>query len=542
MRVVKGEKAEGNPFLWKAHVVDERKRLMVTQEASAIREQWHRWITPPERQRDRRWLEQYRNLVTYDAEWWWTAAGPFTDQERRQWEQTSAAPANEAARDSLTALMTCSRHREVQAAWAEQRPPRLHYPAIPLDDVRVRLVKLSHLRETIFRHEPDELVSYLYAGAIDEGMQNLRLLEAAGEGDAAAFREGQHRRYRAPSDVEMCFALFRLRCLIQQGLDQEETRPLSQWLHHFVEYRLCLILDLSEGKDDLPVAYEQERLVQTISAQALCRFLATILHDYGYDGWQVIVATGGQGVRVETSAHQIILSPQRLSLPSARRLLAREVAVRVARTFAGDHAPLRLLGSGTQGYAVTEAGLSWYLEREALTCMGLPCPDVALWAGTLAAGLASGEVAPPQRFWSLFDLLEHLFLLDRRLSLPWEGKQTAQRMARREALEHCLRTYRGVPDLGQVAVCSFQEGASLRGWQRIERAATADTTVLDRLMGGTIAYELLPVLHTVLPASPPQPLRKLAADPALDRYLLSFERAEKEKATLLPSKADSLNQ
>ena len=68
MRVVKGEKAEGNTFLWKSHVVDERKRLMVTQEASSIREQWHRWITPPERQLDRRWLEWYRDLVTYDAE------------------------------------------------------------------------------------------------------------------------------------------------------------------------------------------------------------------------------------------------------------------------------------------------------------------------------------------------------------------------------------------------------------------------------------------------------------------------------------------
>jgi hypothetical protein len=498
---------------------------MISQATQQTMKEWLKYATPPERQLDRRWLESYRNLVIYDAEWWWTAAGPFTDQERQQWELSRIAPADEATRASLAALITRSRQREVQTTWAEQRSPRFHYPALPLDDVRARLAAMSHLRETIFQHEPDELVSYLYAGAIDEAMQELRLLQATAESDSVAFREGQQQRYRAPSAEEMCSALFRLRRLIQQGLEQEETRPLSQWLHHFVEHRLCLILDLSEGKGDPPVAYKQEHPVQTISAQALRRFLATILRDYGYEGWQVIVAGGAQGVRVETSAHQIILSPQQFPLTEVRRLLAHELTIRVARTFAGDHAPLGLLGLGTQGYAVTETGLGWYLEHEALTRIGRPCPDMALWVGALAAGLASGVVAPPQRFWSLLALLEHLFLLERRISKPWEARQTAQRRTRREALAHCLRTYRGVPDLGQVGVCSLQEVAPLRGWQRIERAVAADAMALDRLMGGNIAYALLPVVQAVLPPPPPQPLRELAGNPDLDQYVLSFEIA-----------------
>lgn len=502
---------------------------MVPQVAQQAMKIWLAQATPPEQQYDRRWLEQYRDLVTYDAEWWWTAAGPFTDEERQQWEQFHIRPAGKATRTSFAALLRRSRRREVQAAWAEQRLPRFHYPALPLDDVRKRLAALSHLRETIFQHEPDELVSYLYAGAIDEAMQDLRLLEATGEGDSAVFREGQHRRYRALSDVELCFALFRLRRLIQQGWEHEETLALSRWLHRFVESRLCLILDLSEGKDDPPVAYEQEHPVQTVSVQALRRFLRTILHDNGYDGWQVIVATGEQGVRVETRAHQIILSSQRLSLPAVRRLLAHDLAVRVARTFAGDHAPLGLLGLGTQGYAVTEAGLGWYLEREALTRKGLPVSDLALWVGALAAGLARGVVAPPPRFWSLCAFLEHLFLLERRLSRPWEVQQRAQRLARQEALAQCLRTYRGVPDLGQVRVCSLHEVAPMRGWQRIERVAAADVVVLDRLMDGNIAYELLPVLQGMLPLPPLQPLRELAADPDLDARILSFEQAEEQK-------------
>jgi hypothetical protein len=150
---------------------------------------------------------------------WWTAAGTFTDEEQAQWEQSQATPAGETTRASLAALMSRSRQHELEAAWAEQRPPRFHYPALALDDVRARLAALSHLRETIFQREPDELISYLYAGAIDEAMQDLQLLQATAESDSVAFREGQQRRYRAPSAEEMCFALFRLRRLIQQGLE-----------------------------------------------------------------------------------------------------------------------------------------------------------------------------------------------------------------------------------------------------------------------------------------------------------------------------------
>jgi len=157
------------------------------QDTQGLREQWRRWSTPPERQRDRHWLERYRDLVTYNIDWWWTAAGPFTEEEQGQWERYRSALADEVTRASLIALMTRSRQRELQAAWAEQRAPRFHYPALPLDDVRARLAALSHLRATIFQEEPDELVSYLYAGAIDEAMQGLRPLEATGEGNTAAF-------------------------------------------------------------------------------------------------------------------------------------------------------------------------------------------------------------------------------------------------------------------------------------------------------------------------------------------------------------------
>jgi hypothetical protein len=76
----------------------------------------------------------------------------------------------------------------------------------------------------------------------------------------------------------------------------------------------------------------------------------------------------------------------------------------------------------------------------------------------------------------------------------------------------------------------LQDVAPLRGWQQIERAVAVDATVLDRLMGGNIAYALLPALQAVLPVPPPQPLRELACDPDLDDSLLSFEATSEDDA------------
>jgi hypothetical protein len=499
------------------------------QDTQGLREQWRRWSTPPERQRDRRWLQRYRDLVTSDADWWWTAAGPFTEEEQGRWERYRSASTDEVTRASLTALMTRSRQRELQAAWVEQRAPRFRYPALPLDDVRARRVELSQLRTTIFQEEPDELVSYLYAGAIDEAMQELRLLEATGEGNTAAFREGNHRLFRAPSPEEMIAAFFRLRRLIQQGLERSDTAALSLWLHHFVEHRLCLILDLSEGKDDPPVVSEQKQSEQAVSAQTVKAFVEASLRTSGYEGWQVGLDRRGDGFHVHAETRRVLLPATRHTLTEVRRLLAHELAGRVARTFAGEHAPIGLLGIGTQGHAATEAGIGWSYEREALSRHGLPCSDVALWCGTLATGLASGVGGLPQPFWSLHVFFEHLLLLDRRLSKPWEERLTAQRQARRQALARCLRTYRGVPDLTQGKVCLLQDVAPLRGWQRIERAVAVDTTALDRLMGGNIAYALLPALQAVLPVPPPQPLRELAYATDLDEYICSFETSPEEE-------------
>ncbi len=63
----------------------------------------------------------------------------------------------------------------------------------------------------------------------------------------------------------------------------------------------------------------------------------------------------------------------------------------------------------------------------------------------------------------------------------------------------------------------------LRGLWKIERAVAQDETVLDRLAAGVVALEQLPDLQELGIGVFPQPLRKLASDPDLDTYIVSFE-------------------
>jgi len=138
-------------------------------------------------------------------------------------------------------------------------------------------------------------------------------------------------------------------------------------------------------------------------------------------------------------------------------------------------------------------------------------------------------VTPPQTFLSLFTLLELFSLLNRLLKNPEADRQKVQKQARAFALSVSLRTYRGVPNLERAGVCFLQDAVYLRGLREIEQAVAEDETVLDRLAVGVVALELLPDLRELGITSSPQSLRRLAYDPGLDSYILSFEMSEEEE-------------
>ena len=508
-----------------------RSYRMFAKEALDEIDQWRRNASSSRHQLDWRWVERYREIDAYDAYWWWSQAGPFTQEEQQQWDQLYTPNADEATKEQLGRLIVQSRHREVTAAIAQQRQPHLHYPALDIQAVRAHLTGLLELDKQIGQQEPNAIVRRLYQGAIEDEVCFLRLIEATYEGDTDRFWELTRRLYPEPTLEEMNAAIAALRRVLLQGLLLPVTTDLSRRVHQLMAQRLHLELDLScseEERQNLQqaLAASSAHSQQKVTAQAAKRFFEAILHESGYEGWQVIIDPKVGAARVESALRQLFLPDEAFSLQEMKHDLAHELAGHVARSAAGDHSSLGLLGINTKNYQPTEEGLALYHERQVATLHGEVFDDFGVWIGTLAIGLACGVLTPPQTFVSLLPFFEALSLLMRLLDQPNQDVRTVQEQARKSSLTRSLRLFRGVPDLEQAGICLTKDVVYLRGLRMIERAVAQDETLLDRLAVGKISLQQLSDLEELGMKAPPQLLRKLAYAPNLDAYILSFEKKE----------------
>lgn len=501
----------------------------------AMKEWLARSITPA-KQLDRRWIERYRDFNAQDSFWWLSWAGLFTKEELQQWDRLFHPPLDEATKAQLAPLAAQSRERELDAALAEQREPRLHYPAIEIDDVRRRIAGLRELDAQIEREEPHAIVRQLYHDRLQEDIDYDRMIEATYEGERERFWACNQRMYRLPTSDEMAYAFAWVRRLLQQGFEHAETAEISQELFKLIQGRLRLSLDLTVGTAEPPVARERQPVepATPVSGGATRRFYEAALREGGYEGWSVSMDAASGGVsRVESASRQLILSGEDWTIEDVRIDLAHELAGHVARSFAGEHSPIGMLGIGTREYPATEEGLALYYQSQVEVRYATPFDDSGQITGMLAMGLASGVVTPPLTFLSLSTFIEQVIYLYRRLLRPWNDPERDRKRAREYARYRCLRTFRGVPQLEQAGVCYLQDTMYLRGILLMRRLVAEDETILDRLMVGKVSYDLLPVLEPLHLTPSPQPLRELAFDPDLDQYILSFE-TNKEPITESP--------
>ncbi|MHB8595806.1 MAG: hypothetical protein ACYDER_03235 [Ktedonobacteraceae bacterium] len=507
---------------------------MIPAEIQQAMQQWLAQATPPEQQMDHRWIGRYRELSSHDSFWWLSWAGPFTVEEQQQWHRLFLPPVDEQTKNQLAPLLKGSFEREIEAARAAQREPHLWYPAIEIDEVRHRIAGLVELGIQIEQEEPDEIVRQLYQGAIEEETQYLRIVEATYEKNTERFWELNQAVFQTPTPDEMAYAISWVKRLLQQGFAQPETAEISQQLLNYIQERLHLSLDLSASENEPPVAYAlQPATARTVSVDVARLFYEAVLYESGYEGWRVNVDTSGGGVtRVEWGLRQLILVEESLTLEKIRHLLAHELAGHVARSFAGEHSPIGLLGIGTQNCSATEEGLALYYERQLVASHGGFFDDSGSVLGTLATGLATGIGTPPQTFSSLSPFIEQLIFLYRRLLRPWRNKESDQKVARKLALTRCLRTFRGVPELEKAGVCYLQDATYLRGILEIERLASQHEEMLKRLAVGMIACDRLSILQPLKIAPPPQPLQSILGDPELDTYILSFENIKEGVAQI----------
>lgn len=511
------------------HIHPQRKVYRtIARDALTEIEQWRAASQNAHYQIDWRWIKRYRQLGAYDSLWWWAQTGSFTEEEQRQWDQKYTPNPDEDTKKQLAGLIVQSRQRELLAAITEGREPYLHYPALEIEAVRRRIAGMLVLDEEIIEQEPNTIVRRLYHGIIEDEVCYLRMIEATYERSNDRFWKLSQQLNAVPTLEEMQYAMLRVKHVILQGMQREDTAEVCQQVIKVLRERFALSLDLS------PDAVEVENIQSghassltteppMVSAQTAKRFFDTVLRDSGFEGWQVILDPNASDPRIEPGLRAIFLPIDSIPLDEIREYFSHEVVGHVARSVAGERSPLGLLAVGTKGYLATEEGIAEYYERHVATLHRQAFDDSGEWLGTVAIGLASGAIAAPQTFSVLLSFFEPFLLLYRLLWRDDEDRPTAEQRARTLALIRCLRTYRGVPDLKRAGVCSTKDTAYLRGYLQIKHAVAEDETILDRLAVGKVAIELLPDLHELGIKAPQHLLRTIAFDPALDDYILSFD-------------------
>ncbi len=516
-----------------------RKYGMFAKEALEEIRQWRQRTGGSQHQLDWRWVERFRDLSAHSSTWWLTWAGPFTEEEQREWDRLFVFPFNEAVKAPLEQLMKSSRERELEAAIREQREPRLRYPALPIEEIQREINGLEQLSEDVGQQEPNAIVRRLYQEVIEEELDYLHLLEATYEENTERFWQYNLRLFPLPGIDDMNYAFAHITSLLRQGAAVPELASVSQQIEEMLQTRFHLSSD--PGQDDMeewerpaappdnatPTEAEPER---KISAQAVKRFFESVLQESGYDEWRVVIDLNTTGARVSPGARHLILPEHQFTLAEVHHLFSHEFAGHAARFMAGEHSLLGLLGIHTRNYLPTEEGLALYHDRQEAQRSGRDFNDEGLRWMTFAVGLASGIMTPPQTFLALFTFFEALTFLHGRLRYPHVERQKTQAYAHSYALSLCLRIYRGVPNLNRAGVCFLQDALYFHGLRQIEQAVAEDETVLERLAVGACALEDLPALQELGIIAPPPALRKLAAAWDLDAYILSFdEKPEKQR-------------
>lgn len=482
---------------------------------------------------DWRWYERYKQALRYDVFAWLTHAGPFSPEEQNEWDSLRNFH-DEQSRIRREQLMKASRDREIEIAIHEQREPRLMYPAIAIDAVRAHIQALLALSTEIHQQEPNAIVRKLYLEVIEEQVDYLHMVEATYQGDAQAFREYSRRVHAEPTPEEMEITLGNVLHLIQQGMQQENTAEMSRGLLQDLQ-RICspaLLKRLQEKEsqeeqtEQAEQSNDQVQNQRFISPAVVKRFFEAVLQEYGFSGWHIQLDHAVNNLRIEANVQTLFLPAYRdISVSRVRELLSHELEYHILQAEAGKRSPLALLVEGTRNYLTINEGIAVHYDR-VIAQVQNQTQNVAnrtIRFGTLATGLASGILSTPQTFYPLYQLLAQLYLLNRLVFKKEKNLDKAKAEASRLALNRCLRTYRGVPDLTIPGICYTKDAVYLRGYLQLQQAMAADPEVINQLMVGNFALEYLPDMQELGITIPSIRPRWYSHQPDLDEYILSFD-------------------
>lgn len=474
------------------------------------------------------WFERYSTLAAYDELDWLLQAGPFTENERQEWDRLILLGQTEETRQRLSDLLVQSRQREFALCVEEEREPRLCYPKIPVQEVEQIAEGFRRLRADIEVNEGNVVVRQLYLDVIDEQLGVLRLVAAIASGNLDTIHRLNQALYGQPTVEEISIALQALFSMIEQAHDHALAAPFAEQIALQCKSWHLFAGDFAQARLPMPQlsgpAGAPKQETRAFSARTVQRFFQEVFtSDLPGSGIGVVIEPARGNTYVDVTVGQLALPDRAFSTEKVRQLLAEEVETHAHRGFAGRKSPLALLSLGLASYSATEEGIAKkYIEQVNAQIYGkLPQNS---WPGTLAIGLMAGVVTPALSFRQLCRFLEQMFVIRDLLAGKYATVTEASRAASQEAWKRAARTARGVTDLTVPGICSLKDRVYLKGYLDVTRFLEKGGD-LQRLYVGKVSLQHLEALREVAILQPSIPRTQLALDPQLQDRLIALEEA-----------------
>jgi len=494
--------------------------------------------TPP--QYDAAWIEEYREIVSFDFLGMLSPTRFTTSRQRADWKHLFALRSEQAVQLELETLLSKGKERELLSAVNEKREPKFSYPAILLNDVQQRIDNLQTLQEKIVQLEENMTVRQLYAGergAIPYNLHQLSILKAATQRRSKDFWKHVTAVYPVPTISEMRYALSRVKWFIERGEEQEHTRAVSQRLTNHLKRYLSLNIEDLPNTEELQVGPPLDVSLygkpagrsgggREVPPETVRNLFAALFRDQGCIGWNSVIDYAARNTRIDPALRRYVVAGVPYTISQVLQQVAHEWGAHIEPRVAGDNSSLGLLGIGTGWSLEVEEGVGYYLEWELAKRVGHRFDESKLWIGTLATGLAAGVMTPPQTFQALYQFFVTFLTLYRLIWRGDEDEEVARERAKSLAQTRCLRTFRGVPSRARPGICFTKDAGYQRGFFKVYDAVQEDPTILDWLGSGIVAIEQIPDLQALDVSPVGHSSRALLERPDLEAYVLSLQDAD----------------
>ena len=472
------------------------------------------------------WYQRYLPLEQFDDTAWLAQAGPFTDEEKRKWDELYPERHDAAVWKQLEEIIGCSREREFEQSVALGRLPHIHYPAIDRENVLLHIRDFEALKEEITREENNVVMRRLYLSKIEEQLLILRSVEATYKHDIDALRECNETLFGRISKAEMEVALREFFKMLKQAERHPQARETAeQLLTQLKQWQLSAedFLSIEEMAEEKHIPEKLRLWSDTpVSWQNVQKLYEDAINTYGFADWCIIPSPDQTVLSLNLGRCEMKLpTNKRYTVLIAVEYLAEEIETHMLRAACGKRSKVALLGSGTRGYLPADEGLAVLAIQEARAAHQLGRKENS-WITTLAPGMALGVLTPPQSFRSLHEFLTKAFLVKRLRSSRYETYSAALEAARYDSLYRVSRTFWGIPGHDITGVCKLQDRVYLQGFREVSEKMK--TVPIEHLLVGSIGINDLDDMRNLHILEPAIKRQYLSHDPELFERIIALEK------------------